>query len=168
LLNTVRLNLLTQAFVCGIAVQRAKGHVVKTCFELFDLVLVHATPFERLEGSMAVKDGLKLVPKWSMPFRVTHVFSGGQRAICRSLLSSKEREVHISQVRFIGEPRTDTQRKVWQDVLEQELQKWGGVRHEDLIAIEDAASNIGPHWTEAALHKGWKGRLMGQKAGIVV
>ncbi len=87
-------------------------------FEEGQLVLVRLLP---AEATRYKSSSYKVIPQWSLPFRVVRVYPGGKRAIVRSLLNSKTRDVHLQNVRFIGVPLSDSQRDEWKDVVEQDL-----------------------------------------------
>jgi regulator of protease activity HflC (stomatin/prohibitin superfamily) len=57
----------------------------------------------------------KLDKKWTFPFRVTEVQDRGRRAMVVSLLDrSVERDVHISNVKFVNPPTTIQQEVQWE------------------------------------------------------
>ena len=94
-------------------------------FQLNDLVLLRLRPADLVRGtSEEVREKSKLRPKWSLPYRVTAVYSQGKAATVRSCISSASfpiREVHLQDARFINRPLTDAQRSSWALELSREL-----------------------------------------------
>jgi len=94
-------------------------------FQLNDLVLLRLRPADLVRGtSEEVREKSKLHPKWSLPYRVTAVYSQGKAATVRSCISSASfpiREVHLQDARFINRPLTDAQRSSWALELSREL-----------------------------------------------
>jgi len=123
MLNAVRLNVMARAFAKELKAEDAKIKMTKQSFELNDLVLIASPPVTRAAEMLIDDYSRKLVPKFSMPHRVVSVFSGGQRAVCSSLLSAKTQEVHISRVRFLNPPVDDVQAKTWLEAVEMFLLK---------------------------------------------
>lgn len=104
-------------------------------FELHDLVLLRI-PDKELNMYARVEGSIKVVPKWTVPYRVIHVSHDGRAAKVRSLLTGVSRnvntkEVHIENARFVERPTSINQQQEWAQVLKQELEKTvfdGGVR----------------------------------------
>eukprot|EP00923_Selenidium_pygospionis_P045192 GHVN01077977.1.p1 GENE.GHVN01077977.1~~GHVN01077977.1.p1 ORF type:complete len:119 (+),score=4.09 GHVN01077977.1:423-779(+) len=59
----------------------------------------------------------RLLPKWSLPFRVDHVYSPILASV-KDLFTRRRRRVHITKARFIGTPQTDLQDEAWKEAME--------------------------------------------------
>ena len=124
-LSLMRLEMMTKAFL------RQQRHLEKEApkhrdmiFHEGDLILARV-PDKRLHEIARVEGSVKLIPKWSLPHRVVSVSPSGKTAKVVNLLSqsSKLREVHISNARFINRPSDPHQREEWNDALDCELEK---------------------------------------------
>lgn len=66
--------------------------------------------------------GIKLKPKWSLPYRIVRAAKDGQTATAKNLVTFKTRkaefrDVHISNVRIISPPIDEHQRELWSQVV---------------------------------------------------
>lgn len=90
-------------------------------------------------------DGIKIQPKWSLPYRVIRTSTDGQTAVVRSLVTHKPRkatlrDVHIDNVRFIRVPTNSHQRELW----EQEI--LAGSNLKDVMDIDRQRELIAEFW----------------------
>jgi hypothetical protein len=89
-----------------------------------DLVLVRQQPKELMETSIRDQTATKLVPRWGLPYRVLrHVYNNPNRFLVRNLLTGREREVHITDIRAISGPQDGQQRGEWSDIISEEVNK---------------------------------------------
>jgi RNase H-like domain found in reverse transcriptase/Reverse transcriptase (RNA-dependent DNA polymerase)/Integrase zinc binding domain/Integrase core domain len=88
-----------------------------------DLILVRKQPNEI--GQMSTRDGtaLKLVPRWGLPSRIIKRGHNSNRLFVRELLTGREREVHVTDVRLIARPQDEYQRQDWTDMALEALEK---------------------------------------------
>jgi Reverse transcriptase (RNA-dependent DNA polymerase)/RNase H-like domain found in reverse transcriptase/Integrase zinc binding domain/Integrase core domain/Aspartyl protease len=77
------------------------------------LVLVRRQPTEIRAQSIAEQVAPKLSERWGLPGRVMKRYGQSNRYLVRDLLSAKEREVHITDLRCIEEPKDEVQRRQW-------------------------------------------------------
>lgn len=82
------------------------------------LVLIRSTTRERQMAATFQGQASKLVPRWSLPYRVLHVYPGGQRALVRNLLTKYTRDAHITDIRLIEKPLDEYQRTLWEKEVE--------------------------------------------------
>lgn len=91
-------------------------------FEEGQLVLVRATEWDRSQHAFTSHSPVhKLIPKWTLPYRVTKVYHGAKKALVRSLITGTARLVHIQDVRFISPPTSVRQQVEWQQLLQNQL-----------------------------------------------
>ena len=83
------------------------------------LVLLKATPKERHSAATRYSQAIKLVPRWSLPYRVLRVYPGGQRLLVRNLITKYTRDAHITDVRLIERPKDNFQRNLWEKEVEE-------------------------------------------------
>jgi hypothetical protein len=89
-----------------------------TEFQLHELVLMRATPYDRLKYAHYTGDHRhKLIPKWSLPHRVVTVYPGKKKALVKDLLTGECRHVQIQNVRFIQPPKSAHQREEWERIV---------------------------------------------------
>jgi hypothetical protein len=96
-------------------------------FELHDLVLLRI-PEKELAMYARVEGSIKVLPKWTIPYRVVRVDHDGRAAQVKNLLTGTLRdisvkEVHIENVRFIERPDLGSNKIEWNKVLNHELEK---------------------------------------------
>lgn len=118
-LSTLRLDVQLQAQK-ALQRQNEKKNLFRDPVEFVvgQLVLCRALPLDRLRYRVA---SFKAVPRWTLPFRVMRVLSSGKAAIVKCLMTQKERQVHIQDVRFIiPPPQEGIQRQEWLDHINQE------------------------------------------------
>jgi len=122
-LNQLRLNIQFQAFDRRVRENevRDKGRVPSE-FVLGQLILIRASDYDRTKYAHYSGDHKhKLIPKWSLPNRVIHVYPNGRKALARDLLIRTERLVHIQDVRFIQPPKSSLQREEWDQVIMKDI-----------------------------------------------
>lgn len=81
--------------------------------ELHDLVVVSTTSYEKQLEHKLDHTAMKLVPRWSLPYRVMRISRNGARLVVQSLVTWQSRIVHISQVKRVKPPQTDRQLHDW-------------------------------------------------------
>lgn len=123
-LNEMRLDIQWKAYDRRIRAAEAKNkHRIPTEFQLFQLVLVRSTEYDKIKYAHHSNDHKhKLTPKWSLPYRVITVYPGGKKALVRSLITRNERLVHIQDVRFLEPPRSKMQREEWEQILLKDIE----------------------------------------------
>ena len=89
-----------------------------TIFQLHMLVLTRNTPLDLIRMAHHHETARKLVPRWSLPYRIIKVFDGGKKALARNLLTHHVKEIHIQDARPIGLPQGDKQQKEWEGILD--------------------------------------------------
>jgi hypothetical protein len=122
-LNEMRLDIQWKAYDQRIRENQVKNQGRQPVeFELYQLILVKANDYDRTKyAHFSNEHKHKLIPKWSLPHRVTSVYPGKKKALARDLLTQKERHVHIQDVRFIKAPLTHLQREEWDKILVKEI-----------------------------------------------
>lgn len=129
-LNNLRLDVQYKAYEkCMRANEARQGKRQPLAFELFQLVLVRANPHK---GVHTATQG-KLVPKWSLPYRVIHVYPGGKKALICSLLTGRQRDVHIQDSRVIMAPVTTMQRQDWKEHAEVECSMFDDQKRREVL-----------------------------------
>jgi transposase InsO family protein len=88
-----------------------------------DLVLVRKQPKEISQASTRNEIALKLVPRWGLPSRVIKRGVNANKLLVRELLTGREREVHVTDVRLIALPQDEYQRQEWADAAVREIEK---------------------------------------------
>ena len=96
---------------------------LKNLIEVGDLVLIRRQPHELIQAGIRDSTATKLLPHWGLPSRVIHSSKGAHRLLVRDLMSGKEREVHITDIRAVSPPQTDQQRQEWNVQVEAELKR---------------------------------------------
>lgn len=89
-----------------------------TEFELFQLVLCHLHPTERVKYKVAY---YKAIPRWTLPHRVVRVLPSKQSALVKCLITGDIRQVHIQDVRFVLPPDGPIQEEEWRSILQEEV-----------------------------------------------
>lgn len=106
-------------------------------FQLHELVLVRATPQDKLRFSYQPEaHGRKLAPRWSLPYRVIKVSHNRKSATVRSLLTKEDRDVQIQDVRFVNRPSSAVQNEEWRQNV-----------------VREAHSLFEPDVRQSALHR---------------
>lgn len=95
-----------------------------------DLVLIRQQPNEILQAATRDEMASKLVPRWSLPYRVIRREGRSNRLRVRSLMSGRIREIHITDVRAVSPPQNTVQHQEWSDVIEAELEKSAFNKHQ--------------------------------------
>lgn len=121
LLQAVRYHVMARAFAKLRAAEDARLNTQRPLFILSDLVVVELHPLDIEKVILRDSVGRKLVPKWSIPHRIVHVFPGQQKATALNLVTFEKREVHLSQVRFLNPPLTPKQQVDWERILLKEM-----------------------------------------------
>jgi len=123
-LNEMRLEIQWKAYDQRLRAVEAKNRQRSpTVFRMHQLVLVRASAYDKLKYAHATgQHQHKLLPKWSLPYRVIVVYSGAHRALVRSLITDEQRVVHIQNVRFLEPPKSHVQRKEWNLILQKALE----------------------------------------------
>jgi Reverse transcriptase (RNA-dependent DNA polymerase)/RNase H-like domain found in reverse transcriptase/Integrase zinc binding domain/Integrase core domain len=89
-----------------------------------DLVLIRQQPKELVETSIRDDSAVKLIPRWGLPCRVMReVYNNANRFLVTNLLTGREREVHITDLRVISGPQDTQQREEWSDMMTGEAEK---------------------------------------------
>ena len=89
-----------------------------------DLVLIRQQPNELIDASLRDESARKLVPRWSLPCRVLRrMFQNSNRFLVANLLTGREQEVHITDIRAISRPQDLQQRREWESIMEQEIER---------------------------------------------
>lgn len=123
ILNTIREDVIQKAYLKGIQ-QFAKNQENRWTepLEIGELVLL---PIDRAEAAVHAVNfrGRKVMPKYTMPYRVIRVFNQGRSAHCRNLCPLGRnliplREVSIQNLRRISPPLTQLQLEQWQRMLQ--------------------------------------------------
>lgn len=102
---------------------------VITKFHEFDLVLLRLFPQEVSQlAAVKEKSSYKILPKWSLPYRVIRVKSQGKAAIVRGCLTGKKfqvtlKEVHLQNARIINRPVHGLQQQSWEKIMDAELSR---------------------------------------------
>lgn len=129
LLNTIREAVIQQAYFKSLRekINQPKSRIMVE-FRVGQLILLPINRIEAVFHSIQHK-GQKLVPKYSMPYRVIKVYNEGRTAqckalICISLQSKKIREVSIQDARFINPPMTELQIEQWKKILNSYLSEY--------------------------------------------
>jgi hypothetical protein len=92
-------------------------------FEVGQLVLCRVTPSEQCKAAYYHHESKhKLLPKWSLPCRVVHVFPGGTKAVVRNLVVGTIKQIHIQDARFIQPPKGVFQEAEWAEALQKEME----------------------------------------------
>lgn len=78
-----------------------------------DLVLLRASPVERIQAATRFSQAIKLLPSWTLPFRIVKVHKDGTRITARHLLSGQVRDAHVTNLRRIVKPHDRLQRELW-------------------------------------------------------
>lgn len=118
-LNEFRLEVQWKAHLQRIKnIEATNCHRIPKEFQLYQLVLVRLTLRDRWQyAHIQGETKQKLIPKWSLPYRVWKVLSQGKSAIVRSLLSADQQVVHLQDVRFLEAPQLEAQREEWTEVI---------------------------------------------------
>lgn len=102
--------------------KRQQIHRITKPLEVGELILL---PIDRVEASFHTiqHKGKKLMPKYTLPYRIIHTFNNGNSAKCRSLVTvsnkaSEYKEASIQEIRRIHPPVTQLQLKQWEGILE--------------------------------------------------
>lgn len=122
ILNAVREEVMHRAFIRGVQQYAGTQQYRRTDpLKVGEVVLL---PLERGEVGcrLSHRGGLKIQPKFTMPYRVVHVFNMGRSAICRNLcvvsrFCSAYREASIQDLRRVELPFTEQQLAEWNTVL---------------------------------------------------
>lgn len=95
----------------------AQRRIIDSSVAEGDLVLIRNQPKELLQA--ATRDGTskKLVPRWSLPNRVIRKNKNSNRFVVRSLMTGREREVHITDIRGISPPNGALQQQQWDGII---------------------------------------------------
>jgi RNase H-like domain found in reverse transcriptase/Reverse transcriptase (RNA-dependent DNA polymerase)/Integrase zinc binding domain/Integrase core domain len=89
-----------------------------------DLVLLRQQPKELVGTSIRDETATKLIPRWSLPYRVLRqVYNNTSRFLVSNLLTGREREVHVTDIRAISGPQDIQQREEWGDIMDGEARK---------------------------------------------
>lgn len=85
------------------------------------LILTRIRPYEA--AAMIHTDGMgrKLLPLWSVPYRVISVCPGGQSAYARNLVTGRSRKIHVSDARVIAPPLSEKQVQEWETSISKDL-----------------------------------------------
>jgi len=141
-LNEMRLEIQWKAYDERLRSIDAKNkHRVPAEFELGQLVLVRATDYDKLRMAHAINEhSHKLIPKWSLPHRVIHVYPGNKKAMVRNLLTQDQKLVHIQNVRFLQPPQSHVQREEWDLIITKAIETMFDprFRHEKLEQFWEA------------------------------
>lgn len=146
ILNSLRENIIQKAYIKSIQLrQRSQMERLPTTLQVGDLVLL---PINRAEAMYHATEhhGRKVMPKFTMPFRIIHVFNNGRSAKCKSLvplshLSVEIREASVQDIRQIYPPLTQQQLEQWQRILENYLS-------ENLLDVSVRDKLIKEFWEE--------------------
>lgn len=126
LLNDIREAIVQSSYLKKIReIIREQRSRIKTKLEIGDLILL---PINRAEAAFhaITHRGRKLLPKYTMPYRVTRVLNDGRAAHCRNLVPvtgyglprvKEVREISIQDARMISPPLTPGQIKDWENCL---------------------------------------------------
>ena len=144
-LNRMRLEIQWKAYDERLrAIERKNKKRVPTEFQLYQLVLVRATDYDRLRVAHSTGDHVhKLIPKWSLPHRVILVYPGAKKALVRNLLTGQQRLVHLQDVRFLQPPQSHVQREEWDLIISKALESMfdASFRQEKLQAFWQAVDH---------------------------
>jgi transposase InsO family protein len=89
-----------------------------------DLVLVRQQHRDIIESATRDQTATKLVSRWGLPCRVLRpIYQTGNRFLVSDILTGREREVHITDIRAISPPQDDQQRQEWSDLIAEEIRK---------------------------------------------
>ena len=94
-IQLVRINLVFRSWLKWKKIQQQKFSRSDLLFQENQLVLTELSPSQLHAAALQSQSGWKLLPKFSLPVRVTKVWESGTRAICVDLLTRKETEVYI-------------------------------------------------------------------------
>jgi transposase InsO family protein len=121
-LNIMREDIQYQAYQRRLQ-ENTKKNTNRTMFTLEEnqLVLLRSTPKERQCAATNCGQATKLVPRWSLPHRVLHVYPGGQRALVRNLVTRYTRDAHITDIRLIEKPADEVQRTLWEQEVHENI-----------------------------------------------
>jgi hypothetical protein len=100
--------------------KKNNNHTIFT-LEENQLILIRSSPKERQWAATTHGQASKLVPRWSLPYRVLHVYPGGQRALVRNLITRHTRDAHITDIRLIEKPADEAQRTLWEQELQEKM-----------------------------------------------
>lgn len=119
-LNIMREDIQYQAYQRRLR-ENEKNNIKRCLPELkqHQLVLLRSTDKERQFAATSQNQVTKLVPRWSLPYRIIRVYPGGQRVLVRNLLTRHTRDAHISDIRLIEKPMDDVQQLVWEKELQE-------------------------------------------------
>lgn len=122
-LNHLRLDVQYQAFQRRLQdVQRKNNNREDVHYEEGELVLIRASQYDQLRHAHQTGDHAhKLIPKWSLPFRIVTLYAQRKVAYVRSLLTLEGRKVSLANVRKIQRPQLDTQYQEWSSEIETSL-----------------------------------------------
>jgi len=122
-LSLIRLEIQAKANLVGrLSESRLQEHRSDRKFKIGDVVLLRLSD-KHISGLARWLGSAKIVPKWSLPYRVVRVSNGGLTAMVRSIVSGAQelsslREVHIQNARFISPPLTEVQRQQWDSLIQ--------------------------------------------------
>ena len=112
-------------------------------FHVGDLILMRYSEKEWLTLARS-RGSRKIVPKWSIPYRVERVYQSGTVALVRSVVTgyrrfTNVREVQLQNARFIDSPQSAEQQRLWDQAIQGEL----------------AVSALDPVTTDRILSESW-------------
>lgn len=122
-LNILRLDLQYQVYKRRIAANMKSNDGRQDIgFSINDLVLCRTQSFKKNEARhQEFPSGKKLVPSWGLPCRVIKVLPGRKSAYVRSLLSGRDRHVHLQDARFLQPPKCSEMTQSWNQQIEGEM-----------------------------------------------
>ena len=94
-------------------------------FSIGDLILIRLS--SKAKKMLAAQRGsVKVMPSWSLPYRVIQVFKNGSTAYVQSVLSGERQsqqlvEVQMQNARFIEPPQSPEQQQLWEQAIQGEL-----------------------------------------------
>ena len=120
-LNLVRQDILDRTQQARVY-QALKRQEVTDKLEVGDLVVLRLNPYQLAKRAQKTATAAKLVPKWSIPYRVLGISSNGARVRVQSVLEWDIREVHRSEAHVISKPQDDHQVVEWEKQIAHEAE----------------------------------------------
>lgn len=166
-LNNMRLDIQFQAVrncLSRIEAQNKNRNPLE--FHKNDLILSAYSPSELLHVAHSTGEHVhKLIPRWSLPYRVISVHQGGKKAIAKSLITGINKEVHIQDARFILPPENEIQKEEWNAVVNAELSMLdSGVRKAQLQQFWESLESVP---TELSVRSNTKRRRQNDPSSVL-
>ena len=103
--------------------QHAERQREQKQLQVGQLCLIEKTSQQLRQLALSTGHGAKMIPNFSLPARITRIWPGGRRVLCRCLLTGQVSENSIQQLRLLSPPLTLHQEQVWRRLAVEEAKR---------------------------------------------